>query len=125
MQSILLVALGGMVGSIFRHLMAMGMRSWLGPTSFPWPIFSINVLGSATLGFITVNVRDRHSIWWFLLATGVCGGFTTFSAFSLEVFELIEQKRLAMAITYALASLHCGVLGFAVGAYLGLLNRGN
>ncbi len=118
------VALGGAVGAVLRHQMGRGMTHLFGPqamTAFPWATLAINVVGSLAMGLLA-GWLARHGDadsdrWRLLLGVGVLGGFTTFSAFSLELMLLIERGQALMALTYALVS----VLAALTGLYLGLI----
>ena len=109
---IFLVGLGGAVGSNLRYWLGWWMRShgWTAP--FPWHTLLINVTGSILLALVTLAVKDRSGGWFLLLGVGVCGGYTTFSTFSLETVELIRTGRWDLAAAYAGASMVLGFLGF-------------
>ncbi len=106
-KNIVFVGLGGMVGSIIRYLIYLAY----GNTSFPYATMFINIAGSffigAIAGYATRNMAFAE--WRLFLATGVCGGFTTFSAFSIECVQLVQQNRNIAALTYAISSLLFGV----------------
>ena len=106
-----LVFLGGGAGAVFRF--ALG-RWFAVPTGFPWVTFAINVLGSFVLGLLVVLCKDRPG-WLALLGVGVCGGFTTFSTFSVETLHLIETEDYASAMGYVVGSVAAGVLGAWLG----------
>lgn len=107
LRDIILVMMGGAVGSALRYLVG---ALWQVPSamsqvqgSFPWPTFMVNVVGSFVLGAVAVfsqhqDVLSRHQA--LLLGTGLCGGFTTFSTFSVETISLIEQQRLDLVAVY-------------------------
>ena len=80
---------------------------------FPWHTFGINVVGSFVLGLVVVWCKD-HPTWYLLLGTGVCGGFTTFSTFSLETLTLLEKDRIDLATAYVIGSVVAGLLGTMV-----------
>jgi fluoride exporter len=111
------VALGGGIGAVARY----ALSSWLLPYSvsskFPWPTFAVNLLGCLMAGILiaVMNKYQWHSngVRLFLL-TGVLGGFTTFSAFGLETFELIKRGEPAMAVLYVVASVLAGVAALAL-----------
>jgi fluoride exporter len=96
----LLAALGSACGGLLRY--ALGHALLRNHVSAPWHTFVINVLGSFAIGCIVA--RWPASPLRTLLATGICGGFTTFSAFSLENIELLEQGRGFTALLYSVAS---------------------
>jgi fluoride exporter len=113
-QSSLLVALGGGAGAWLRF--AAGRL--VGASAFPWATLSVNVIGSFAMGLLTGWLARNASFgegWRLLLGVGVLGGFTTFSAFSLEMAQLIQREALAQAGLYAAASLVAGVLGLFAG----------
>src|SRR5687767_10315309 len=84
-----LVGIGGdaryWIGLWFRH------QPWA--AHYYWGTFVINISGSITLGVVAALFRDRAGMGFLLLGTGFCGGYTTFSTFSLEVAELVQRQR--------------------------------
>lgn len=116
--SFALVALGGALGSMLRYALSVQATAALG-TGFPWGTLAVNVLGSAAIGVAAgLGVSGGARL---LLVTGVLGGFTTFSAFSLETGELFERHPVLAAL-YVAASVGLGLLAFA--AALTLARRG-
>lgn len=109
---IVLVGFGGAVGSNARYWLGQAMRQqgWTAP--FPWHTLLINVAGSMLLALTAMLFRERTGDGFLLLGVGFCGGFTTFSTFSLESVELIRRGRWDLAVLYALASLALGFAGF-------------
>lgn len=111
---ILLVAAGGALGSVLRYLTTLAGVALFG-TGFPWGTLTVNIIGSFGIGALAAHGIDNHAR--LLLVTGMLGGFTTFSAFSLETVQLWEGLP-ALAIAYVAASLALGlgacVLGFWV-----------
>ena len=119
MHNIFIVAMGGAAGASARYLVSVGALKWLGP-GWPWATFTVNMLGSALMGILAswlIHKGDEGEQARLLLATGVLGGFTTFSAFSLEVANMIERKAVLSAAGYAIGSLVLGVAAL----FLGLL----
>ena len=117
MQHILLVALGGAIGASARHLASGATLRLIGP-GWPWGTMGVNILGSALMGVLMGWLAfkvDGGSNWRLFLGTGVLGGFTTFSAFSLETFSMIEKKAYVEAAGYALGSLVLGVVALMIG----------
>lgn len=117
------VALGGAVGAVLRYQTGRGLTAWLGPqavTAFPWATLTVNVVGSLAMGLLA-GWLARHGTggeqWRLLLGVGLLGGFTTFSAFSLEMMLLVERGQAATAIAYALISVLAGLAAL----YLGLV----
>lgn len=119
MLNILVVALGGGLGSVLRYLMMLGgMR--LIKYDFPFATMFINVIGSFAIGmlafYLIERYAERESLRMFLIV-GILGGFTTFSAYSLDVLHLLIEQRLLAALLYAAGSVILSL--FAV--YLGML----
>lgn len=117
------VALGGGAGAVLRYQLGRAMTHWLGPntvTAFPWATLTVNVIGSLAMGLLA-GFLARHGHggehWRLLLGVGLLGGFTTFSAFSLELMLLIERGQPALALTYATVSVLTGLTAL----YLGLI----
>ncbi len=99
--SLLLVALGGAAGSVLRHLISLLAAAHLG-TGFPYGTLAVNVFGSALIGIAAgLGVSGEVRL---LLVTGVLGGFTTFSAFSLDAVLLYERGQPGLALLYVLVS---------------------
>ena len=122
MIQVLLVFLGGGVGSVVRHGFNIGIgRLW--PSDFPAATFIINVLGSFLMGVVVGWFAFRSGGGWsqharLLLTTGFLGGFTTFSTFSLDTALLWERDAYAVAIVYVVVSVVFGVLGLFGGLAL-------
>lgn len=111
----LAVVLGGGVGSLARYLISFFLSGLPAAAVFPWPTFGINALGSFLLGLFVVWFRNHpQPVWYLLLGTGFCGGFTTFSTFSIETLGLIEKDRMGLALAYVSGSVFAGVLGAMV-----------
>ena len=117
------VALGGAVGAALRYHTGRGLTAWLGPqavTAFPWATVTVNVVGSLAMGLLAgwlARHGEGSEQWRLLLGVGLLGGFTTFSAFSLEMMLLVERGQAATAIAYALLSVLAGLAAL----YLGLV----
>ena len=115
------VALGGAIGAVLRYQTGRGMSAWLGPqalTAFPWVTLAVNVIGSLAMGMLAgwlARLGAGGEQWRLLLGVGVLGGFTTFSAFSLEMMMLIERGQAGTALTYALVSVLAGVAALWLG----------
>lgn len=119
------VAVGGAFGAVMRHQMGRAMTAWLGPavvTAFPFATLAVNALGSLLMGFLAGWMAFRghgHGEQLrLLLGVGVLGGFTTFSAFSLELVLLVERGQLLLAALYAFLSVALGVCGLFAGLML-------
>ncbi|OBQ61072.1 fluoride efflux transporter CrcB [Mesorhizobium erdmanii] len=117
MLNLLLVVLGGGIGAGIRHLANMGTLRLIGP-NFPWGTMVINIVGSFAMGLFiaTLARRGGSNELRLFVATGVFGGFTTFSAFSLDFATLWERGATLPAFGYALAS----VIGAIISLFLGL-----
>lgn len=106
MRLFLLAVAGGALGSGARYLVNIGAAKWLG-VAFPWATLIVNIAGSFAMGLLVEYVVLRHGgspeLRTFL-ATGILGGFTTFSAFSLDVATLWNRGDLALAAVYILVS---------------------
>lgn len=106
LQIISFVALGGAIGSVARYGMISAVGRWLG-TGFPWGTLSVNVLGSFLMGVLIEMFVEKLPISPEIRAfftVGILGGFTTFSAFSLDAVTLFERGEMGSAATYILAS---------------------
>ena len=119
MFNLLLVVVGGGIGAGIRHLTNMGALRLAGP-NFPWGTMTINIVGSFAMGlFIAVLARRGGSNELRLfVATGILGGFTTFSAFSLDFATLWERGATLPAFGYALASVIGAIIALFVGLWL-------
>ena len=116
-KNILLVAIGGSVGSIFRYLCQKWVYQFY-PHPFPWGTFLVNVAGCFLIG-IFYSVSEKSNIlspeWRLLLTTGFCGGFTTFSAFAFENVTLLRSGDLIYFVIYILASVLLGIVAVLAG----------
>lgn len=110
-----LVFLGGGLGANLRHWLGVLFRELGWRETFPWHTLAINIVGSFALGYLVPSLRDRPA-WQLLLCGGFCGGFTTFSSFSLETVELLQANRWALAAANVLGSVFAAVAG----AWLGM-----
>jgi CrcB protein len=119
------VAVGGAMGSVARFWLAGAMTALTGPR-FPWGTLLINVFGSFVIGLVagitlTPDRVGMHPDVRIFLMTGICGGFTTFSAFSLQTLELMQSGDAVPAFGYAVASVVLCVLATYCGWLLGRL----
>ena len=114
------VAAGGALGAGARYLVAAQMLRLMGP-NFPWGTLTVNIAGSFIMGVLVELMALRLSVTpevRVFLVTGVLGGFTTFSAFSLDVVNLLERKTSALALLYTFGSVGGAVLGLFAGLWL-------
>jgi fluoride exporter len=120
MINILLVALGGAVGSVARYLVGVATLRQFGP-NFPWGTLTVNIVGSFAIGvFIELIARKLNASpeMRLLLVTGFLGGFTTFSAFSLDAIYLFERGELVTAGIYIAASIILSLIAVFAGLAL-------
>lgn len=119
-KNILLVGLGGGAGSILRYL----CQRWFSEVyshSFPWGTFAVNITGCFLIGVfwgLTFKTFDSNEHWKLFLMTGICGGFTTFSAFTLEGIGLIREQKLGLFFIYVAASVVVGLALTLIGMKL-------
>lgn len=120
-MTLLLVAIGGAVGSVLRWLVVTGAQQALGP-SFPFGTLAVNVAGSFAMGLaaaLLLATGGTPGPAAVLVMTGLLGGFTTFSAFSLDAVGLWERGAAGPALAYVAASVILSVLALAAGLALG------
>jgi fluoride exporter len=122
MQAIVLVFVGAGLGGVLRHLINSGVSALLG-AAFPYGILLINVTGSFVMGLLVGWLAFRAGEDWtrnaqLFVATGILGGYTTFSTFSLDAFRLIERGQIGLAALYIGGSLILGVAGLWAGLTL-------
>jgi fluoride exporter len=116
-KNILLVGLGGGLGSMARYL----CQRWFALSyslSFPWATFAVNISGCFLIGlFWGMSFRsfDNNESWKLFLMTGICGGYTTFSAFTLEGIGLIKEQKMGLFFLYAAGSVIAGLLATYIG----------
>lgn len=118
MTTLLSVAAGGAIGALARYLTNTTVMRIVGP-GFPWGTVVANVAGSFLMGVLVVVLAHKGGMRFApFLMTGVLGGFTTFSAFSLDTMTLIERGASAQAGAYVLGSVVLSVTALAVGMVL-------
>jgi CrcB protein len=114
LKNILLVGLGGALGSMLRY----GTSLLVSTKYFPYSTLAVNITGSFIIGLIfALSIKEEGFLnsWGLFLATGVCGGFTTFSAFSLENMGLLQNGKYLMSIAYIAISIIGGISATWVG----------
>lgn len=119
MSATLLVFLGAGIGGAMRHAVNLGCARMCG-TAFPWGTLAVNVVGSAAMGLIVGWLAFRTEAGWaqplrLFLTTGVLGGFTTFSAFSLDAVLLWERGATFAAAAYVGASVLASIMALLAG----------
>lgn len=119
-MSYLIVFIGAGIGGALRHGVNLAALRLVG-AGFPWGTLAINIVGSFVMGLVAEYFALKSGLspqWRLFLTTGLLGGFTTFSAFSLEVALLYERGELIAAGLYMLASAVLAVLGLFAGLYV-------
>jgi len=121
MPHLLLIALGGALGAVARHLVNQGALRFIGP-DYPWGTLAVNIAGSLALGvlvgWLAFAGRSDATELRFALGVGFLGAFTTMSAFSLDVVLFIERKAYVSAAAYGLGTLALCVAAVFVGLIL-------
>jgi CrcB protein len=122
MQAVFLIFVGAGLGGVLRHLINLAALRLVG-NDFPYGIFFINVTGSLVMGLLVGWLAFRAGEGWtgnvqLFIATGVLGGYTTFSTFSLDAVRLIERGEITLAILYIGGSVLLGIVGLWAGLAL-------
>ena len=119
-KNILLVSIGGALGSVFRYLCQKWIHQ-LYPPPFPWGTFLVNITGCFLIG-IFFAASEKSTIitadWRLFLTTGLCGGFTTFSAFAFENMNLLRTGDITNTLLYSIGSVVLGILAVFAGVVL-------
>lgn len=121
MKTLLFIAIGGSIGAVLRYSASLGVASIMG-RGFPYGTLFVNVVGSLLIGLLSVMMLERFNVgpeWRAAIFVGVLGSFTTFSTFSLETLNLIEQGELIAAITNVLLSIVVCLIAVWLGVVLG------
>jgi CrcB protein len=117
-RNILLVGLGGAIGSVARYL-SQRWATYFYPHLFPWGTFAVNIVGCFLIGLFwgwSFRSFTTNENWKLFLMTGLCGGFTTFSAFTLEAVGLLKENKTGLFFMYIAGSVLIGILA----TYLGM-----
>ena len=111
-MNFLLIAIGGAAGSVLRY----GCSRLLNGPSFPYGTLAVNIAGSFLIGLLWAALsKQADEPRRLLLITGFCGGFTTFSAFSLEGLQMLEQAKFAVFFLYTFATISLGLTATYIG----------
>ncbi|WP_293003137.1 fluoride efflux transporter CrcB [Mycobacterium sp.] len=116
------VFVGGALGTLART--GLGFLAVADPARWPWPTFTVNIVGAFLLGYFTTRLLERLPLSSYrrpLLGTGVCGGLTTFSTMQVETLRMIEHGHYVLAISYTCVSIVLGLV--AVHLASGLVRR--
>jgi CrcB protein len=114
MQKILLIALGGALGSVLRYLTSLFVSHYFSG-KFPLATFIINFLGCFLIGvFLNYSIRVDEKLKY-LLVIGFCGGFTTFSTFAIENLQLLQSGNYFLALLYMMLSVVLGIIAVWLG----------
>ena len=119
-RALLAILAGGGIGSVFRYLVTIAVTQRFGP-GFPWATFIINVSGSFIIGIVFEISQTRSigmpSLLRLFLMTGILGGYTTFSTFSLDAALLTSERAIVLAALYAAGSVILGLIAVFCGVF--------
>ena len=121
MKALVLIAIGGAFGAVFRYAASLGVYSLLG-RGFPYGTLFVNVTGSLLMGLLSVLFLERYSIapeWRAAILVGLLGSFTTFSTFSMETLALLEQGDISRASLNIVLSVVVCLLAVWAGVIIG------
>ena len=121
MLAVLLVALGGGIGSAARYLVSGWFASRFGP-AFPYGTFVVNITGSFIIGLLLAFAQERGSLsayWRLFFAVGFVGGYTTFSTFEYESIRLLQDREMLLGAVYLIGSVVTGGVAVFMGIALG------
>ena len=113
------VFVGGAVGTFARA--ALGTLGVADPGRWPWPTFTVNIVGAFLLGYLVTRLLERLPLSRYrrpILGTGLCGGLTTFSTMQVETVQMIQRHHYALAATYTAVSVTAGLLAVYVATAL-------
>ncbi len=116
MKSLILVMLGGAAGSALRYLAGLALPA--GHGGWPWGTFAVNILGGFAMGVLAAYILrtgEGAEPIRLLLGVGLLGGFTTFSAYSLELVQMVQRGNGLMATSYAMSSVLLGMIAVFIG----------
>jgi fluoride exporter len=111
LRALAAVFAGGAVGTVARG--ALGTLAPADPARWPWPTFTVNIVGAFLLGYFTTRLLERLPLSSYrrpLLGTGLCGGLTTFSTMQVETLNMLQHRHYALAAGYTAASVVAGLI---------------
>jgi fluoride exporter len=120
LYKLLIIGLGGFLGSVARYVTTKFVDDKLSP-AFPYGTLTVNIVGSFLLGIIYIIALRKAGLTEngrLFLGVGFCGGFTTFSAFALENFSLMQEKFVGTSLLYISVSVVGGILALAAGVWV-------
>jgi CrcB protein len=116
MKTMLFIGTVGFIGTLLRYAISQFIQTRVFST-FPFGTLGVNLIGCLAIGLV-FGISERTNLnpeWRLFLATGICGGFTTFSAFTNETFSLLRDGQIWYASVYTLASIFFGVIATFIG----------
>ncbi|MGE0079531.1 MAG: fluoride efflux transporter CrcB [Bacteroidales bacterium] len=117
LRSILIVGLGGFIGSTLRFLVTRWFQLQIA-SQFPWGTFAVNIIGSFIIG-LAFGLSERGNLltpeWRLFITVGLCGGFTTFSSLSNDAFLLLQGREFLSASLYIALSIFLGLVAVFIG----------
>lgn len=121
MKAIILVFIGGGLGSVLRYSTSLALKNTVYTNFFPWSTFLVNILGSFLIGLFTCLALKNmlNPDLRLLLIVGLCGGFTTFSTFANESLALLKDHSYVTFAIYTALSISLGILAVVLGNQLG------
>lgn len=116
-MKLFLIGLGGAVGAVLRYLTGSAISRLL-PSAMPYGTLGVNLIGAFAIGALSIfsaKAPPSYQLLFMMLTVGVCGGFTTFSTFSLEAYSLFTQGKALLAALYILLSVALCLIGISLG----------
>ena len=117
----MIIAVGGGIGAVLRFSMINGVHGWVG-RGFPYGTMLVNVLGSLLIGtayiLLVQKASHQQSLLALLFMTGLLGGFTTYSAFTLDTIQLIQRGEIMASVIYIVMTTMCSLAACGVGVYI-------